>query len=228
MAKGTYLTDEVKQLIAKVYLEHPNWGNKEIQKEVVEISHRMDKYLEPDWPGYSVVQKELAKIRAKQKQIPPESLEIEKPWCTSSLVKYPIVPNALPSVLSIWLWMKEHENNWLTIREALWIARLYTITTDTRQLMSLAIRHSRQEKMSELLGKPWLNTPLVNIDIFEIMTGQKITQEREKKIMGTSEEIWCSLTRLERDRVDAILADSKTTAEARDNLKKAFKKGDVS
>lgn len=127
MAKGPIITDEVKWLIAKIYLEHPDWRAKEVRMEVNTRLCKENPKLNPDWPGLSTVQKELTEIRKKYAARPPESTKLDEPWSLGSLVEYPIAPEALPVVISVYKKCMLEEEPELTIREALWIGRLYRI-----------------------------------------------------------------------------------------------------
>jgi hypothetical protein len=193
MARGNVLTENIKHLIAKVYLEHPDWRTRKIREEVINQWHQVSRnYDDPNWPGLSVVQKLLAKYRKRDAEELPESEGLSKPWSTMSMAKYPIPPEALPSVLQVWVWIRENTNATFTIREAQWAARLYAVTKEIEFLGLLSRMHSIMELVSKLTGTSVeeFATHGVDLRIFEEMTGQKITPEREKKILRLSEEEW--------------------------------------
>lgn len=130
MAKGPRITDEVKWLIAKIYLEHPDWRAKEVRMEVNTRLCKKNPKLNPDWPGLSTVQKELTEIRKKYAARPPEATKLDEPWSLGSLVEYPIAPEAILRVVSIYekCLLEAASEDWLlSIREALWIGRLHKI-----------------------------------------------------------------------------------------------------
>jgi len=62
--------------------------------------HKDNPELPPDWPSLSAVQKVLAIVRKKEKELPNDPQE--KPWSTAMLEDYPISPEATASVLKVW------------------------------------------------------------------------------------------------------------------------------
>ena len=76
MAKGVVLTKDVKQRIAALYLKHPKRKTREIYQEIFRWVQQNIQWADPDWPGLSVVQKELAKIRKRDAERSPESQEL--------------------------------------------------------------------------------------------------------------------------------------------------------
>jgi len=100
MARGTVLTEGIKRLIAPISLEHPDWGAQQIRKEVINQSHRVMPYVDPDWPGLSAVQKQLAKIRRRDAETIGDPLDA--PWSLGSLgikQEYELPPEVIPIVL---------------------------------------------------------------------------------------------------------------------------------
>ena len=211
MPKGPLITDKVKQLIAEMYLQHRDWRAKEVQDEV---DHRMS----GNGPGLSAIQKELTKIRKKDAARSPESKGLDIPWSTLSLSEYPIPPEALPSVFQVWVWIRENLNTTFTIREAQWAARLYAIIKDIRTLAAIARGHSVLEKIGEVTGGAF-ESHNIDLFIFSLMTGQEITPERQKKILGFSEEQWLALQKVEK------YLGTREDSELNDILEKLTKKG---
>lgn len=78
-------------------------------------------------PKVSTIVKHLQQIDKALKDDPQE-----EPWTIVSLIHFPVHPEALNLVLDV-SEMREQHNQIFTIREALWISRLYTL----RQRMSL-------------------------------------------------------------------------------------------
>jgi len=124
MAKGQYITGEVKTLIAGVYMKHPKWTARRIRDEVSFILRERNPNLSYKWPGLSIVQKSLATIHKRAKALANEPQD--KLWSLMSLPKYPVPGEAIPHVLKVWALALE-EGNPLTIREAIWTAWLYPI-----------------------------------------------------------------------------------------------------
>jgi len=102
MARGTVLTEGIKRLIATLYLEHPDWRAQKIRKEVINRSHRVMPYVDPDWPGLSAVQKQLTMIRRRDAEMAGDPLDA--PWSLGSLgmkQEYELPPEVIPIVLDV-------------------------------------------------------------------------------------------------------------------------------
>ena len=123
MARGRIITDSVKILIAKVYKEHPKWKNAMIRNEVSHVLRQQDKSLPSSWPSKAIVDRILADIRKRETENPtfPE----DQHWILSSLEKYPLPYEALPIIAEVFKSTRESKRNFLTIRQAKWLARLY-------------------------------------------------------------------------------------------------------
>jgi len=183
MAKNPLITDDIRQLIATVYLENPDFRAKEIRKEVEARLLRANPKTKPNWPGLSAVQKILTQVRNRNTERPSELKELDDPWCIASMVKYPITAEALPHVLQLQVWIAEKINRLITIREALWAARLYTVTKNMEELQDYARDYALYEKIRELYGESYTKTFGRDLDVFASMTGQEIPFERKKAIL---------------------------------------------
>ena len=195
MAKGPLITNEIIQLIARVYLEHPEWRAKEIQNEVNTQLRKRSPRVNPDWPGLNAVQKALTKIRKRDNERPSELKELDMPWSTASLAKYPVSPEALPAVLKAWVWLPENINLSLTIREALWVGRLYAAIEDMPTLLFVAQVRAGHERVNEVTGVDVVRDEIYtdyflksDLGIFGTMTGQTITTKRRNKIFKVIKE----------------------------------------
>ncbi|MFC1893933.1 hypothetical protein ACFLYR_07955 [Chloroflexota bacterium] len=203
MPLGPRINDTVKQLIAEVYLKHPDWRAKQVQ-------HEVNIKLGSEYPGLSAVQKELQNIRKRDAERSTESKELDKPWTLSSLVEHPIPAEALPSVLQLWVLYREYDNyvrrlspdsifasteasqlNMLTIREAQWVGRLYSVTNDTEVLEALTKQCAYFERLTETSGLREViskHFSAVTLALFSIITKEEITPERMKEILYEYEE----------------------------------------
>jgi len=181
MPLGRQITKEVRQLIARVYLEHPDWRAKEIQAEV---NSRLEN---PSWPGLSAVQKELAKIRRKQIRSPnPE----DEPW--SVAIRHDgIPPGALPSVLKAWIYAREHFKTAFTVREAKWVARLCYVLKDKDIdiVTSIALKYARSELIAEITGD-FSDSFEEDLELFMLLTGEEISHERMGQILNGPKYGW--------------------------------------
>ena len=154
MARGNFLTKDIKGLIAKVYLEHPEWRTCKIREEVINQYHGVSSnYDNPNWPGISIVQKELANIRRQDNERSPRSKKMDGLWSIATLVEYDIFPLAMQKVVQIQNLRRNAEKP-LTIREARWVSRLHTLTTDIKELGILSIFYALRERICELISTP--------------------------------------------------------------------------
>ena len=153
MAKGPLITDEVIKLIAKAYLEHPEWRAKEIQSEVNTWLRTKNHRVNPEWPGLSTVQKELTKIRKRDAMRQPESKRIDELWSIGTLAEFNIPPEATPKVFQLQQKRTDAEKP-LTIREAMWVGRLHILIEDINRLGLLAIHYALMERVCELADIP--------------------------------------------------------------------------
>lgn len=119
MGRKRILTEQVKGIIADVYLKHKKWTAWEIKAEV---NQRIDgKGL-----GLSAIQKQLTELRKHDEKW---EKELDKPWTIGSMNKCAIPPETLPVVLQVW----RKQLNWiepLTVRQARWVVRLCTTIPD--------------------------------------------------------------------------------------------------
>ena len=82
------------------------------------------------------------------------SWSLDEPWSVGCLAKYDIPSEALPSVMSAYK-KRLAENDVLTIREALWIGRLYGVIDPKDLVYDWAFLYALEEQISEILGKPF-------------------------------------------------------------------------
>ena len=145
MAKGPILTDEVKRLIAELNDEHPEWMAKEVKKEIQARLRQLGHQTKPDWPGITAVQIELKKIRAEREKGP---LPIDGPWSIGRLAEDNIPAGAVSKVLEIQSIRANHEQ--LTIREAVWIGRLHTVTDEIMELAVWAAMYADRDRLCDI------------------------------------------------------------------------------
>lgn len=122
MAKGPYVTEKTRGLIADIFLENPKLKTREIHEKVRNI-------IGSNTPGESATQKEITKLRRKLTEMPPSKLD--KRWNIGCLGKYYFPPESIPILIEgqrITLQSKHEEiRNTFTIRLAQWIVRLHTL-----------------------------------------------------------------------------------------------------
>jgi len=140
MAKGPLVDNRIKLLIASINRDHPDWPAKMIKDAI-------HKRLGQNWPGLSVVQKELRRIKKRLTVEIPE----DKLWNTATLDDYPIPPEALSVVMKML-----REMGSMTIREAKWASRFSALIPehipDIENLIMIVTLYSNYEKLYETSG----------------------------------------------------------------------------
>ena len=130
-------------------------------------------------PELSTIEKRISTYR----RVPEDSLD--ELWSLASLVKHPIPPEAMPVVMAFYK-KRLAENDVLTIREALWAARLYRIIEPLDLVFDWAFLYAIDELVAEESGKPFKSKEL---DRELIETPQHAREVmREIKIWGIAFE----------------------------------------
>lgn len=171
MARNYLITPEVENLIKEVYREHSTWKPKDVRMTVRSILRGWvreypEKYpdlplkLKTGWPGEDSVRNKMTKVKPHITNPAP----IDKPWSLGCLAnkEYHIPPEALPKVMLI---CEKHfrEFKWhITIRQVLWMARLYKIIDDPITLKNFAFMYESHEWLDWVSGNP---TPTYTRDI---------------------------------------------------------------
>ncbi|MFC1965707.1 hypothetical protein ACFLWI_02000 [Chloroflexota bacterium] len=175
MAKGAYLTPRIKHLIAEIYRKNRSLGPTRTREELLKKMKEegLDKYFGPNFPSISSVSKELTEYKKNDEGRSSESKALDAPWTFGSLAEYPISPDAIPIVVSIYekcfmenLIVGCQSDDWLlSVREALWIGRLHKIIElykprhvlpDVRDAVFHRVIHptkAEQEMLNELEAK---------------------------------------------------------------------------
>ncbi len=107
-------------------------------------------------------------------------------WSVASVEKYPNLfpPEALPSLLRAWVYVREHNNGSFTIRQAKWVAILYAVIKDIPRLVDEALGYAQMELMADIIPGGEIDTQGSDLALFEVMTGEKISLERRCQILG--------------------------------------------
>jgi hypothetical protein len=154
MPIGPKITDNVRRTITEVWVDHQDWVAKEVMTEVHTRLRKNNPNVKPNWPGISAIQIELKKLRGRDSDTKekgdPLNLQ-DKPWNVITLMEYDLPPEALPTVLEVWLFRLRENFSPLTIREAKWVARLHKTVSDIQRLDFHASRYAFTERIG------WLN-----------------------------------------------------------------------
>jgi len=167
MPQAPVLTEKVRGLITRIYLQDKTQRAKEVLDKVhAELGRN-------DWPKLSVIQREIKRTNDNDTA---EFREKDELWHLGLMDKYNVSPEALPYIGMLQNWAETHLDSFgqshkpLTIRQALWVARLYA-TIDTSwlknkkkmlQAASFLWRwseaYAQREIVCKLMGKPFVDT----------------------------------------------------------------------
>ena len=137
---------------------------KKLQNELEGMGH--------DVPEVEVLERIISKYRNKVTKDPKD-----EPWSLGSLAEHPILLEALPVVMAL-NWKRRTEDSELSIREALWIARLYKAFTSLDLVYDWAFLYTLEEMVFEMQGKPFDSSEL---DL-EMMSNPYYASESRKEI----------------------------------------------
>jgi len=169
MARGYLITTEVESLIVQVYHEHPKkWKAREIRNVVRSILREKSKdnpglllKLTTGWPSLGSVHRILTDHKEPKGNSKSSILSVDRPWRLAALSKsdYFIPSEALPLV------MEAHKkemakDNWLTIREALWMGRLYTLIEPKELVYDWAFLYALWEMIADSKGESFDSSDL--------------------------------------------------------------------
>ncbi|MAH39126.1 MAG: hypothetical protein CL873_01110 [Dehalococcoidales bacterium] len=150
--RGPKVPSIVKNIIGEIYVKDRQQTAKEIMAEVHKWLKEHGGPQRPGWPGLSYIQKVLTKFRDPKSKLSPDPED--RPWSRISLAQYPIPPAALPVVLQVWAHSLRKDKP-LTIRQALWVARLNCIFKDNIDMLWVAsVTSSYHEKVLNLNAYP--------------------------------------------------------------------------
>lgn len=212
MAKGFLITPEVEALVVAIHHNNRKWKPKEVRLVARNILHEravkkpkeypdLQLKLDTGWPSLSSVRgKAFSKGKSGKTKHNPEGKD--KPWCIATLDDYPIPPEAIPVVMSFYK-KRLAKDDVLTIREALWTARLYKIVDPLDLVFDWAFLYATDEMIADETGKPFggrerdlelINNPqaarevMREIDIWKIATKYKADPMQLKELNLSLEE----------------------------------------
>jgi len=191
MAKGAYLTKQVKILIAEIHLSHPDWGATKLRECLLQElkSLGLNRNFGPDWPSVSAVQKELMGIRKNIDEKSTELTELDSPFSLGVLGKHPIPPEALPLIMRVWANRleagKPDKDGFsfkvdFTTREALWVARLSHLDKDPETVYEWAFWYAHMEPAYEAIGEHF-ETAEIDSKILENFKPTTAESKRKRK-----------------------------------------------
>jgi hypothetical protein len=197
MARGRKVTVEVRDLIIRVHERDRKVKAKKV-REAVEGTLRGSKDYEKlrpipqGWPSLSTVQKVLADFHQREGKLSAQDKEQEEPWDMSTLGKHPIPSEVVPVVLDVSM-QSQHP---LTIREAKWIGRLYSLLSMVLSqqgidkaliafIEGMAVYYATSERIGELMGERV--SPTMDRVLWEFLTKRESIAEITKRAFNPSD-----------------------------------------
>ena len=134
MARGRIMTDQEKKILSDVILKNQDSPAKTIRKEFRERLKAINPDIDNEWPGIRLIQKEATTTKRKIRQNIRKRLD--EPWSlgciTDDLIAEKLdTPDVVPLLLEIqehkWRFAHDPSTEYLSIREAFWISKLYKV-----------------------------------------------------------------------------------------------------
>lgn len=196
--------EPLRMEITRIWKEHPNWKDKEIQVELRAYLIKRISNEHKDWvqqkvlmqangylPSvYSIGSFRRKELEPNQKRI--DASGIDESWSLAYLGDIP--PEALPAVLEVWLRTRK-EISYFTIREAQWVSRLYPlfklrigqadIGYDIEKLRRVAKFYAQEELLTEVAGMSifGFNGTEGILNLYEEWKGTKFEQAERSQLL---------------------------------------------
>ncbi|MBN1856522.1 MAG: hypothetical protein JW846_06165 [Dehalococcoidia bacterium] len=149
MSQGKHISPIVKQIVAAAVAEHPKTTREEL---LPVICGRLRAAGKPE-PATTTLLKLISQFRNR-----PTSDQDEL-WSLASLREYDLPAECLPTLMQVWRFALNLDQP-LTVRQAYWASKLYTIFPNPRYLWMWAFAAAIGERSAELTGQPLATTVL--------------------------------------------------------------------
>lgn len=151
---GNKVTDVARRLLIDIWHGLKKNGQKCTAQVVLDAANQNIKANgrnDIELPGLRKTQYILRVAEEKAEELSPAEMQIQQPWNLSTIDKHPMSPESIPAVLEVWRYCVNLGEP-LTIRQAIWVSRLYAKTTDTIDLWLSASNYAQEEILSLLSG----------------------------------------------------------------------------
>lgn len=120
---------------------------------------------------------------------------LDSPWSLISVEKYPnLFPaESLPYILRAWVHVRENLEITFTIRQAKWVARLYTVIKDIGDLVKEALGYSQIELIADINPGGEIESAGSDLHLYELMTGETVSLDRRSRILNIDIELFESI-----------------------------------
>jgi len=147
MGRPPKLTEDVKKVIAYIKSRHPDWSVREIEKQIP----KFEPSLAGKVPGRTKINEYISN-KYKKNEAEVDASGIDSPWHLGILKDYPLPAEDIAAIASVQVWLDGQKDkpyseptsikHWtefwtnnqmttstfsLTIREALWVSKLYKV-----------------------------------------------------------------------------------------------------
>jgi hypothetical protein len=156
-----------RELVEDIFKEHPDWNASQVWDR-----YKLSLGNPNNARGLSAIQKHLEKIKPRYINLQAEGLDI--PWTMANIKDKGVPAEVIPYITNVQAWAKTQIDHIkpddcfslareylpITLRQAIWISRLYILAGDWRHLKEQNIRwlwawsraYSLSEMQSKLLG----------------------------------------------------------------------------
>lgn len=131
-----------KALVKDIFIEHPDWNAKQIYDRYLILIADPQKAV-----TLNAVQKHVEEFKTTYYSEKFQALQ--KEWHLGTLLDHPIAPEDVAKIIKYKLRMRRS----LTIREALWMARLSGLPLSVDWLAFFGRRYARNEELYYLIGE---------------------------------------------------------------------------
>jgi hypothetical protein len=142
MSRGPRISKTVEKLIVHRSLADRNTPRRVL---AVELQETISKMSEP-----VPTEETLEKLISKARNHTPSPLDEQ--WTTASLVDFDLPPDSVPAVTKVWRYAL-NTNESFAIRQAKWVARLYTLIKETSLLWFFSRKYADEERTASITGQ---------------------------------------------------------------------------
>lgn len=156
----------------------------EIHKQIKVEIHTNAKLKGERAPEVGTIEKRVQKYSKR------DNYDEDKPWSLTSLKEHQIPPEAISTILKLWVWMMDEEGLIMSVREAKWAARFYAainegasnVENPLRMLSLYARAYATTEMITEILDTPLDMGTSFDSTLWTLLTGKQPSPELAEKI----------------------------------------------
>ena len=166
--RGPNIPDDWKRYIMERALTEVNTPRMLLTDEILE-QMKQSRDVKDKLPERESIAKLIS--RARNHSASP----LDAPFSLASLAEYDIPPEAMPAIMWVYKKMFRESPQYFTIRQALWVARLYSIIESSDMVREWADVYAFREQVCWILGEPFftrgLDVALIQYKYYGKMSG---------------------------------------------------------